>query len=249
MDYRIDEIDRRILYHLVADARNTSAPAIAEEVDVTPGTIRNRIRQLEEHGIIRGYHASIDYEHVEGRITNLFQCTVPVPERADVAKQALEIPGVVDVTELMAGKQNLHVVGVGQNTNDITRIASALSDLGAEIEQEDLVQREYTHPYHQFAPEDERDRPSMTDFMSLSGNAEVVEVTVSEGAEVAGMTISEAADAGLLQDEVLVISVERGDTVLTPKGETVIEPGDVITVFSRDGLSAETVKRFDGHRV
>lgn len=246
MDYRIDEIDRRILYHLVSDARNTSAPTIAEEVDVTPGTIRNRIRQLEEHGVIRGYHAAIDYERVGGRITNLFKCTVPVPERERVAKEALEIPGVVNVRELLSGRRNLHVTAVGENTSDVTRIASELTDLGADIEEEDLVAREYTHPYHQFGPEDEHDRPSLTDFVSLVGGAEVVEFTVSEEATIAGQTLAEAASEGVLGDDVLVVGIERGDTVLTPKGNTVVQAGDVITVFSRGSLPTETVQAFDG---
>ena len=54
MANRLDEIDRRVLYHLAADARDTSAPAIAEEVNVSAGTIRNRIRQLEADGTIKG---------------------------------------------------------------------------------------------------------------------------------------------------------------------------------------------------
>lgn len=54
MANRLDEIDKRVLYHLAADARDTSAPAIAEEVNVSAGTIRNRIRQLEADGTIKG---------------------------------------------------------------------------------------------------------------------------------------------------------------------------------------------------
>ena len=32
MDYRLDEIDRRIIFELMRDARNTSAPTIADAV-------------------------------------------------------------------------------------------------------------------------------------------------------------------------------------------------------------------------
>lgn len=52
MQARLDDIDRRILYYLRVDARNTTAPMIAEEVDVSAATIRNRINQLEEKGVI-----------------------------------------------------------------------------------------------------------------------------------------------------------------------------------------------------
>jgi len=66
MDTRLDEIDRRIIHALMDDARTISAPTIAEELNVSPGTIRNRIAQLEENGVITGYHASIDFERAEG---------------------------------------------------------------------------------------------------------------------------------------------------------------------------------------
>ena len=58
----LDEVDRSILYLLQEDARGTSAEAMADKVGVSASTIRNRIDQLEDDGIIRGYHPEIDYE-------------------------------------------------------------------------------------------------------------------------------------------------------------------------------------------
>ena len=244
MDYRVDEIDKRILYYLARDARNTAATAIAEELQVTPATVRNRIRQLEEHRILRGYPAQIDYERIEGRVTYQFSCTAPVPERDRMAQSALEISGVVQVRELMSGHANLSVTVVGVDTDDVSRIASELSDLGLEIEEEDVVEDEYHHPYHPFGPEDAPTRPSLTDFMSLAGGAEVVEFTVSEGAAVAGLTIEEAVAEGLLDDDMLVIGIERDGDVLTPKGMTELRLGDVVTLFSRGPLDKKTLEIF-----
>lgn len=244
MDYRVDEIDKRILYYLARDARNTSATAIAEEVEVTPATIRNRIRQLEEHGILGGYHADIDYERIGGRVTYQFNCTVPVPERDRLAQAALEISGVVKVRELMTGHANLAVTAVGTDTDDVSRIASKLSGLGLEIEDEGVIEKEYYHPYHPFGPEDAPTGPSLTDFMGLAGGAEVIEFTVSEGAEVAGLTIEEAVGEGLLADEMLVVGIEREGEVLTPKGGTDIQPGDVVTLFSRTAIEKDALAVF-----
>lgn len=244
MDYRVDEIDKRILYYLARDARNTAAPAIADEVQVTPATIRNRIRQLEEHGLIRGYHADIDYERIEGRVTYQFSCTAPVPDRDRIAQAALEVSGVVKVRELMTGHANLAITAVGIDTDDVSRIASKLSDLGLEIEDEGVIEREYYHPYHPFGPEDAPTGPSLTDFMSLAGGAEVIEFTVSEGAAVEGLTIEETVSEGLLADEMLVVGIEREGDVLTPKGDTEIRPGDIITLFSRETLEQGTLEVF-----
>jgi len=244
MDYRVDEIDKRILHYLARDARNTAAPEIADEMDVTPATIRNRIRQLEAEGIVRGYLADVDYKSIEGHVTYQFSCTAPIPERDRLAQSALEVPGVITVRELMAGKANLVVTAVGSDTSDINRIAGDLSNLGIEIEEESVMQGEYHRPYDPFGPEDAPVGPSLTDFMSLAGGAEVVEFTVSEGAEIAGLTIEQAVTEELLADEMLVVGIERGGEVLTPKGETTIQTGDVVSLFSKTGLEKDALEVF-----
>ncbi|NHN57508.1 MULTISPECIES: Lrp/AsnC family transcriptional regulator [Halorussus] len=245
MSYRVDEIDKRILYHLAADARNTTAPTIAEEVDVTPATIRHRIRQLEDEGIIEGYHADVDYERTDGRIVNQFTCTVPVGDRQRLAQEALGVSGVVNVRKLMAGRENLVVTGVGTDTDDISRIARELSNLGLELEREDIVQDEIFHPYHPFSPDDDPGRQSLADVQSLTGGAEVIEFTVPADAEITGLTLEDANESGIIDDESLVVSIERGDAVLSPKGDTVVEAGDVVTLFAPESVPDETVAAFE----
>ena len=49
----IDDTDRRILSVLLEDAR-TSLRSIAEEVGVALGTVSNRVKRMEEMGVIQG---------------------------------------------------------------------------------------------------------------------------------------------------------------------------------------------------
>ncbi|KDE60095.2 AsnC family transcriptional regulator [Halostagnicola sp. A56] len=242
--YRLDEIDRRIIYALMADARNTSAPMIAEEVSVSPATIRNRIDQLEDHGIIRDYHTSVDFERAEGGLTTLFQCNVSVENREAIAQQVSAIPGVINVRKLMTGRRNLHVVAVGADTQSLERIGRALSELGAEIEDEDLVQDEISRPYTPYGPDETATDPTPMDVISLTGDANVVEVTVSSDSEIRGYTLEEAGSRGVLPDDLLVVAIERDGTVLTPRGETTIRADDVVTVLSRDGIDDRTLHSF-----
>ncbi|MFW5938864.1 MAG: winged helix-turn-helix transcriptional regulator [Halolamina sp.] len=235
MDQRLDEIDRRIVYELMRDARNTSAPSVADAVNVSPGTIRNRIRQLEEAGVLRGYSAAVDFEQAEGHLTNLYVCNVPVSERNALARDATAVPGVINVRELMTGRRNLHVVAVGENTEALRRVARALSQLGIEIEDETLVEAETHSPYAPFGPDEERTIGEATDFISLAGDANVVDVTAEAGAPVVGKTLEEAVEAGILDEDSLVIAIERGDQVLTPHGTTTVEADDIVTVLSRHG--------------
>ena len=149
----IDEIDERVIYYLVAEARNTSAPNIADEVDVSPGTIRNRIEHLEAEGAIGGYHADIRYQEIGGMITTLFVCEASISDLETLVADILDISGVINVRELLSGRENLQVTAVGKDVDDLMRIATDLSDLDLKIIHEDLIQREFHQPYGPFGPD------------------------------------------------------------------------------------------------
>lgn len=244
----LDEIDKRILFHLALDARRTSAPDITKGLDVSAATIRNRIKQLEERGVIRGYHANVDYEKTGGKLTYLFICDTDTPRREYLAREALDVPGVIHVREVMSGRQNLHVEAVGEDKQEITRIGRDLSNLGLEIEDEALVQRDYHHPYQPFGPESALS-PTVSNLMNLrelAGDARVVDVTVAESAAASGLKIRELSEEGLLEDGLLIVAIERGDSVIMPNGETEIRAGDVVTVLSQNGEADDLTDLFSG---
>lgn len=54
------------------------------------------------------------------------------------------------------------------------------------------------------------------------------------------MTLKEAGERGLI-DDLLIISIERDDSILTPKGTTRIRPADVISVFSLAGIEPDYI--------
>ncbi len=246
MDIQLDDIDRRVVYELMADARRTSAPEIAESVDVSAATIRNRIDRLEVAGVIRGYHAEVDFEAADGRLTNLYLCNAPVAERESYASKVRAVPGVINVRELMTGRRNLHVLAVGETIDDLRRIARAISSLGIEIEDEDLVQTDTALAYSPYGPRPTEARKTLDDFTSLAGGSEVVEVTAGVGAPIVGRELSAASKHGILDTEILVIAIERDGVVLTPHGDTKIEVEDLVTLFSRSGIGDETLSAFRG---
>ncbi|WP_135851050.1 Lrp/AsnC family transcriptional regulator [Halorussus salinus] len=243
-DHRLDEIDRRILHALMDDARNTSASTLGAEAGVSGATIRNRIHKLEDAGIVRGYTTQVDFERAGGKLTNLYLCDVPVTEREARAHEARSIPGVVNVRTLMTGRRNLHVLAVGEDTSDLRRVARQLTDMGIHIEDEDLVEEELFAPYGPFDPDDGDRPPEPNDFISLTGDASVVEVTVRSAAPIADLTLEEAAGREILDEETLVIAIERDDRELTPHGDTVVRPDDIVTVLSRAGADADSLSAF-----
>jgi len=248
MSIEIDEIDKRIIYRLTEDARHISAPDIAKEVDVSAPTIRNRIRRLEDEGVIEGYHAQIDYEKLDRRLTNLFLCTAAATDRNRYAQRILDIPGVIDVREIMTGEKNLHVTVVGSDTSDIRRIAQEITALGIDIEDEGLFHREHIQPYAQFGP-DQVDTPlPVTGIADLSDDADLIELPVDDDAPIAGKTVQEATEHGYITEDLLLISIDRegGRQGITPDGNTEILPGDAVTLFSRTGVADKTLRAFSG---
>ncbi len=150
MTWHLDELDRYIVYCLQDDARNTSSSDIAERMGVSSSTVRNRIHRLEEDGILTDYTASVDFEAAGSQLHTLIVCTAPIPQRNELAKEALDIEGVIDVREVMTGEENVHVGIVGTDSNDLTRIGEELDEIGLEVNDEDLIRNEYTTPYQGF---------------------------------------------------------------------------------------------------
>jgi len=246
MSHEIDSIDEQILYYLTEEGRHTSAPDIAEKVDISAPTVRNRIRRLEEDGIIKGYHAHVDYEETDGRLTNLFICTTSATDRQELAQRVLDVPGVINVREIMTGKGDLQIKVVGLDTDDLTRIAQDITALGIEIDDEGLIHREYVRPYAQFGPRDEEPISPVTGVAGLSGDANVLEVIVTEGAPIAGKTLQTANEEGLIPASVLVVRIDRDDQAITPTGETTVQADDFVTIHSRSGITDETLESFVG---
>lgn len=146
----IDEIDRRIVHALQGDARHASASDIAESLDVSARTVRNHIKQLEETGVIQEYDVNVDYEAAGYQLHTLIVCTAPIHEREEVARRALEVPGVVGVREIMTGEENVHVEAVGIDGNDLSRIGRDLQEIGLHVADEDIIRNEYSTPFDAF---------------------------------------------------------------------------------------------------
>ncbi|WP_137287374.1 Lrp/AsnC family transcriptional regulator [Halorussus salinisoli] len=141
--YELDDVDKQLLGLLQENARYT-ALELAEEVGVSDNTIHNRMERLEEAGIISGYTASINHDQTGLDLYFLFTCTARISERSAVAVEALALPQVVEVTELMTGERNLLIKMYGAEDEDITHVAEQMDELALEINDENLIRAERT---------------------------------------------------------------------------------------------------------
>lgn len=76
----LDKTDRQILDLLQANARRTNAE-IAEEVGLTAPSVFERIRKLEQRGVIRGYTVQVDPEALGKTLTAFIRLTAAYDER------------------------------------------------------------------------------------------------------------------------------------------------------------------------
>ncbi|KAB1197849.1 MULTISPECIES: Lrp/AsnC family transcriptional regulator [Haloferax] len=149
----LDDLDRRILHELQRDARHVSSRDIADSVDASPSTVRKRIQRLESEEIITGYHAAVDYERAGYQLFVQMECTAVIPVRGDLSERALEVEGVVSIRELATGEDNVLVSAVGEDSNDLARIARELTDLGLRVADEDLIRRDIRRAFSGFESE------------------------------------------------------------------------------------------------
>jgi DNA-binding Lrp family transcriptional regulator len=100
---RLDATDWAIIDVLQDDAR-TSNRDLATAVHVSPSTSSERVRNLRADGVIRGYHADIDYGALGRHVQALTAVTIRPPTREIIeafrnwAGQLPEIVGVFVVS-------------------------------------------------------------------------------------------------------------------------------------------------------
>jgi DNA-binding Lrp family transcriptional regulator len=146
----LDELDFGILHLLQQDARNQTPVDMAEQLPVSAQTVRNRIQNMKDSGVIEGYVPLINYEEAGFPIRLKYCCTAPVDRRKELAEEALQIPHIVMVEEMLSAKENVHPVAVTNNAEEISEVTEALDDLGLTIESERLMRTKYVRPFNHF---------------------------------------------------------------------------------------------------
>lgn len=123
----------------VESCRRSRSTALARPTRRSPSTVGKRIKRLSDEGVIGNAPPGIDYERAGYPLHVLFVCSADIEERTTLADAALDVPGVVNVVELMRGTDNLHVETVARSTDGLTETAQRLRALGLRVGDETLV--------------------------------------------------------------------------------------------------------------
>src|SRR6185369_2930386 len=114
----INDIDRQILNILQHDARIANSE-IARQVGLAPSAVLERIRKLEERGVIKSFETKLDSAQVDFGLTAFI--AVRTHECSDETDRALaEIPEVLEVHDV-AGEDSCFLKVRVKNTEDLSR--------------------------------------------------------------------------------------------------------------------------------
>ena len=91
----LDATDRRLLDELQRDAR-VSLAELGRRVGLSSPAVAERVRRLQDEGVIRGFHADVDPRALGYTLTVIVRVRPAPRQRAKVAELARETPEVVE---------------------------------------------------------------------------------------------------------------------------------------------------------
>jgi len=141
----VDEIDIKILKELVADAR-VSHNELARRIGVSVGTIVNRIQDLEERGVIKGYSAILDAEKLGYDVAAIIEIIVSKGKLHELEKEVAKKPNVYGLYDVIGGSDIIAVARFKSKEELSEFVKSLLSS--------EFVNRTLTHVVLQTVKED-----------------------------------------------------------------------------------------------
>ena len=123
----LDARDLAILTALQDDARATYAD-VGSKVGLSASTVHDRVRKLEQQGIIRGYRAVLDAEAIGLFVTALIAVTPLDPHQPDdLPARVRELPEVEDCYSV-AGEANYVLKVRTRTTGDLEDLIRRLRE-------------------------------------------------------------------------------------------------------------------------
>jgi Lrp/AsnC family transcriptional regulator, leucine-responsive regulatory protein len=125
----LDKTGWRLLNELQQNAR-LSYTELGQRVGLSLPAVTDRIRRMEEAGIITGYHAEVDFERVGLPVQAIVRLESIGGRSCDyVAEQANQIPEVVEIYRVI-GDDSIVAKVAATSINHLTKVIDQLSQYG-----------------------------------------------------------------------------------------------------------------------
>lgn len=120
-NYEIDEVDLKILSHLMLDAK-TPYTEIAKKVYVSGGTVHVRMKKMEELGVVKGTTLQLDYSKLGFDVTCFLGIYLQKSSLYDTVVDKLrEIPEIVKI-HYTTGNYNIFIKIHCRDTNHLREV-------------------------------------------------------------------------------------------------------------------------------
>ncbi len=140
-DFKIDEIDKQILFYLIKDTR-IPFTEIAKKMNVSPGTIHIRIKKLEKANIIKGTSLTIDYEKMDYSFVAYVGILLTKSNKTQkVMEELAHIPNVT-VANVIAGKYNIFCKIRAKDNNDAKNVIFKIDEIEDVLRTETMISLE-----------------------------------------------------------------------------------------------------------
>ena len=117
----IDDIDKAIIKMLVEDAR-LSYSEIGQKVGLSRVAVKNRIKAIENEGIITGYHAHIDPLVVPKMLTFVAIIKTTAASYEEISEMLMKQSCVKTLCK-MSGDSQLYAICVADDMNEMRNFA------------------------------------------------------------------------------------------------------------------------------
>jgi Lrp/AsnC family transcriptional regulator for asnA, asnC and gidA len=121
----LDDIDREILRILQEDAR-TPFSEVARRIDMSSATVHDRVDQMEEAGVLEGYHAQVDPVQT-GYGSQAFVGIRVEEQNEEVAEELGKMSSVTEV-HLTSGTLDIILRVQASSTDEIKQVV--FNDIG-----------------------------------------------------------------------------------------------------------------------
>lgn len=98
MSYKLDTIDRKILEILQSNAKITNAQ-LSKEIGLSPAPTLERVKKLENSGIIKSYHAKLDTNKIGLGVSTFVMVSLVHHNKESIEAFLAEIEQIDEVIE------------------------------------------------------------------------------------------------------------------------------------------------------
>jgi len=121
----VEETDRAIVAALAVDGR-LSYTDLAERVGLSVSAAHQRVRRLEQRGVLKGYSARVDYTALELSLTAFVAIRPLDPSQADDAPDRLANLPEIEACYSVAGEDHYLLLVRVQSPADLERLLNSI---------------------------------------------------------------------------------------------------------------------------